>query len=136
MPVYSSPVNGTKSPGTLGRQPQGSTNRIGSRKTFTAVNTPNSYVDRAIMKCVRKVRLFSLADYVRRRVYFIYTVFCIGYAVHWNVQQHRRMRKLYPDYDELLESDVNKGFVSAKAQELTDIYKYNAQAKQMRQEVS
>jgi hypothetical protein len=88
----------------------------------------------ALLRIIRKIRLFDPKDYVHRQRYVVYSGVFACIAVAGNVMQYRRMRKLYPDYNEVARTQ-GAMYAGAKAQELADVQRYNNMVKSMRTDI-
>lgn len=84
-----------------------------------------------MMRAVRAVRTFQPRVLLHKHVFAIYWS-CIGAAfIYANLKQHKRMKKLYPDYSEVAKSTGSQ-FTSMKEQELSDVRSFNQKAEMMR----
>merc|ERR1711924_377898 len=110
----------------MGRKPlnkatAGAGTQVSTSAPVTAAVTSPSWM----LRTMRTARTFDIFDYVRRKPYFCYGLFIVPWTIGWNYRQYTRMEILYPDYDDLVNSETGKGFASAKEQELVDLEKYN-----------
>jgi hypothetical protein len=84
-----------------------------------------------MMRAVRAVRTFEPRVFLHKHVFGIYWS-CMGVAfVYANYKQHLRMKKLYPDYNQVAKSTGTQ-FSTMKEQELMDVRAFNAKAEMMR----
>ena len=87
-----------------------------------------------LMRAVRAIRTFDPRIFLHKHVFAIYWS-CMGVAfVYANFKQHLRMKKLYPDYNEVAKSTGSQ-FSSMKEQELQDVQAFNAKAEMMRHDL-
>jgi hypothetical protein len=95
------------------------------------VSTSNAASTSPIMKLVRSVRTFQPRVFLHKHVFGVYWS-AISFAfVYANFRQWQRMKKLYPDYNEVAKSTGTQ-FTSMKEQELQDVQAFNAKAEMMR----
>jgi hypothetical protein len=87
-----------------------------------------------LFRAVRAVRKLDAKTMIRTHPYIIYTSLCFSLVAWANHAQYKRLKPLYPDFDQYREKEGSR-MAEAKRQELADVLRYNNMVSSMRRDI-